>query len=596
MFRNLPLQTEIFPCNGKYNAREMAALDKSWARVIKDKMRPFLVTTENKFAQFFDATMGRPIKYISLLMVLHIFKELYDWTDAELVEAACFDKRFEYAFELSFEEVIVCQKTLHNFRHLLLEHEMARMIFETATVQLANTFNINTGQQRLDSSHIVSNMAKLSRLGLLVRVTENFLHKLKQVAPGRYQQLPERFAARYDQRRGYFADARSQKTPHHLGECANDMWYLIDRFRGDDQIASLKVMTLLQRVFNEHCAVSQTSETTTVTAHAPEAASVSASDTTLATAPALSATTLEEPASPTTAGCEPQEVPPPSPVVLKASSEIPSSALQNPSDEDAAYGYKGQGYEVTLTETCSADNAFQLLTDVQVDPSNHSDQHSTVPVVERLTANGIKPEVLYGDGNFVSGDNIIACAERGVNLQGNLTGSDSHPEKLKLADFVFAAEGTTIIACPAGQKPLDQRPQQIRQASQEQSERRFLVHFDRSQCEGCPLLINCPVTVQKKQAVLAFSQPEVVSSQRRREQETKVFKERNNIRAGIESTNAEMKTRHGMGRVRVRRKRRVELVMCFKALGCNIKRMVQYVLDSPKPDDSAFATPNLALC
>lgn len=596
MFRNLPLQTEIFPCNGKYNARETAALDNSWARVIKDKMLPFLGTIENQFAPFFDATMGRPIKYIPLLIVLHIFKELYDWTDVELVEAACFDKRFEYAFELSFEEVIVCQKTLHNFRQLLLKNEMARMVFETATVHIANTFNINTGQQRLDSSHIVSNMAKLSRLGLLVRVTENFLHKLKQVAPDRYQQLPERFAERYDQRRGYFADARSQKTRHHLGECANDMWYLIDRFRGDDQIASLKVMTLLQRVFNEHCAISQTSETTTVTVHAPEAASVSASDTTLATAPALSATTLEEPASPTTAGCEPQEVPPPSPVVLKASSEIPSSALQNPSDEDAAYGYKGQGYEVTLTETCSADNAFQLLTDVQVDPSNHSDQHSTVPVVERLAANGIKPEVLYGDGNFVSGDNIIASAERDVNLQGNLTGSDSHPEKLKLADFTFAADGTTIIACPAGHQPLDQRPQQIRPASQEQSERRFLVHFDRSQCAGCPLLINCPVTVQKKQAVLAFSQPEVVSSQRRREQETKAFKERNNIRAGIESTNAEMKTRHGMGRVRVRRKRRVELVMFFKALGCNIKRMVEYVLTSPKPDDSAFATPNLAWC
>ena len=253
MFRNLSLQTEIFPCKGKYNAKELAALDKSWARVIKDKILPFLVTTENKFAQFFDATMGRPIKYISLLMVLHIFKELYDWTDAELVEAACFDKRFEYAFELSFAEVIVCQKTLHNFRHLLLENEMAHMIFETATVHIANTFNINTSQQRLDSSHIVFPLCgtKLSRWGLLVRVTENFLRKLKQVAPDRYQQLPERFAARYDQRRGYFADARSRKTPHHLGECANDMWYLIDRFRGDDQIASLKVMTLLQRVFNE---------------------------------------------------------------------------------------------------------------------------------------------------------------------------------------------------------------------------------------------------------------------------------------------------------------------------------------------------------
>ena len=596
MFRNLPLQTEIFPCNGKYNAREMAALNKSWARVIKDKMLPFLGTIENKFAPFFDATMGRPIKYIPLLIVLHIFKELYDWTDAELVEAACFDKRFEYAFELSFEEVIVCQKTLHNFRHLLLENEMARVIFEEATVHLINTFNVNASQQRLDSSHIVSNRAKLSRLELFVRVTENFLHKLEQVAPDSYQQLPERFAERHGQRRGYFADARSRKTQHRLGECANDMWYLIDRFHGDDKMASLKVMTLLQRVFEEHCTISQTQETTTVTVHLPEVVSSSASDATRATAPALSATTFEEHNSPTTAACDHQEVPPANPAVLKASTEIPSSALQNPSDKDAAYGYKGQGYEVTLTETCSAENALQLITDVQVDPSNHSDQHTTVAVVDRLAANGIKPEVLYGDGNFVSGDNIIACAERGVNLQGNLTGSDSHPEKLKLADFTFAADGITIIACPAGRQPLDQRSQQIRPASMEQSERRFLVHFERSQCEGCPLLINCPVTVQKKQAVLAFSQPEVVTSQRRREQETKAFKARNNIRAGIESTNAEMKTRHGMGRVRVRRKRRVELVMCFKALGCNIKRMVQYVLTSPKPDDSAFATPNLAWC
>jgi hypothetical protein len=591
MFRNLPLQTEIFPCKGKYSAKEIAALDKSWARVIKDKILPFLVTIENKFAQFFDATMGRPIKYISVLIVLHIFKELYDWTDAELIEAAYFDKRFEYAFELSYEDVIVCQKTLHNFRHLLLENEMARTIFEEATVHLVNTFNVNTSQQRLDSSHIISNMAKLSRLELFVRVTENFLHKLEQVAPDSYRQLPERFAERYGQRHGYFADARSRKTQHRLGECANDMWYLIDRFRGDDQIASLKVMTLLQRVFEEHCTISQTQETTTVTVHLPEVVN---SDTTSATASALSATTLEEPVSPTTAACDHQEVQLPSPAVLKASNEIPSSALQNPSDEDAAYGYKGQGYEVTLTETCSADNALQLITDVQVDPSNHSDQHTTLAVVGRLAANGIKPEVLYGDGNFVSGANIIACAECGVNLQGNLTGSDSHPEKLKLADFAFAEDGTTVIACPAGQKPLDQRSQRVRQVQPEPSARRVLVHFERSQCEGCPLLTNCPVTLQKKQAVLAFSQPEVVSSQRRREQETEAFKERNNIRAGIESTNAEMKTRHSMGRLRVRRKRRVELVMFFKALGCNIKRMVQYVLTSPKPDNSVLATPNLA--
>jgi hypothetical protein len=587
MFRNLPLQTEIFPCQGKYSALEIAIFEKGWAGVMKGKMIPFLAAIENQFAQFFDPTMGRPIKYISLLIVLHIFKEMYNWTDAELIEHAGCDKRFEYAFELSFHEVVVCQKTLHNFRHLLLQNELARAIFERATAHIITTFNLDTSQQRLDSSHIVSNMAKLSRLELFVRVTENFLRKLKQVAPESYQQLPARLAERYGQRRGYFADARSGKAQRRLGECANDMWYLIDRFRGDDKITSLKVMALLQRVFEEHCAISQTQETTTVTVHPPEPVSATADETTAGTASSLRAATGETPTPPTTA-------------VVKTSNEIPSGALQNPSDEDAAYGYKGQGYEVTLTETCSANNALQLITDVQVDPSNHSDQHSTIAVVDRLAVNGIKPEVLYGDGNFVSGGNIIACAERGVNLQGNLTGSDSHPEKLKLADFAFAEDGTTIIACPAGQKPLDQRSQRVRQVQPEPSGRCFLVHFARSQCKGCSLLANCPVSLQKKHAVLAFSQPEVVSSQRRREQATKAFKEHNNIRAGIESTNAEMKTRHGMGRLRVRGKPRVELVVFFKALGCNIKRMVKHALSSPKPApealDPVLEGSNLAFC
>lgn len=596
MFRKLSLQTEIFPCQGKYSPREIAAFDKTWARVMKDKMLPFLVTLENEFAQFFDPRMGRPIKYIALLIVLHLLKEIYDWTDEQLIEATYCDKRLEYAFELPFEEVIVCQKTLHNFRQLILTHALARRLFERATAHIIKVLNSDTSAQRLDSSHITSNMAKLSRLGLFVRVIENFLRKLKQVDPASYQQLPARFAERYGKRRGYFADARSGKAQHRLGECANDMWELIDRFRANDKIASAKVMALLKRVFDEHCAVQEVQDTKTVTVHPRDEAAISAGLET----PAASDAKLEKPASPTPANLDHQEAVSPSSVIVKDSKEIPSSALQNPSDEEAAYGYKGQGYEVTLTETCSPNNAVQIITDVQVDPSNHSDQHTTIPVVDRLAANDLKPQVLYGDGNFVSGENIVACAERGVDLQGNLTGTDSHPEKLKLVDFEFAEDRTTVKACPAGQPPIEQRPQRVRQPHSEKLERRFLVHFDRSQCASCSLLSNCPVTLQKKRAVLAFSQPEVASSQRRREQDTEAFKERNNIRAGIESTNAEMKTRHGMGRLRVRGQPRMELVILFKALGCNTKRMVKYVLTSPKPAPEApntvFEASNLAFC
>jgi len=317
MYRPLPLQTTLFPCNGKYGDTELAALQHSWAQVIQQKMLPFLAGVENDFARFFSASMGRPIKYISLLIVLHLFKEMNDWTDEELVDAAYFDKRFEYAFDLPFHDIIVCQKTLHNFRRLLLEHELAGSLFERAASHIIQTLNLDTTKQRLDSSHIVSNMAKLSRLGLFVRVVENFLRKLKHVAPQRYADLPARFRERYGKRRGYFADTRSGKAQLRLGECAHDMWELLDRFRGDAAITSLKVMALLQRVFTEHCAIEKSAETQAVTVQLRDEA----------TAPTSSATATE-----------------PAPfashtVVVQDAENIPSGALQNPSDEDAAYGY-----------------------------------------------------------------------------------------------------------------------------------------------------------------------------------------------------------------------------------------------------------------
>jgi hypothetical protein len=584
MYRGLSLQATLFPCNGKYGDKEIAALKHSWAHVVQQNMLPFLASVENDFAGFFSATMGRPIKYISLLIVLHLFKEMNDWTDEELVAAAYFDKRFEYAFDLPFHDIIVCQKTLHNFRRLLLEHELAGSLFERAASHIIQMLNLDTTKQRLDSSHIVSNMAKLSRLGLFVRVIENFLRKLKHVAPQRYAGLPARFRERYGKRRGYFADTRSGQAQLRLGECAQDMWDLLDRFRGDEAIASLKVMALLQRVFTEHCAIEKSAETTAVTVELrDEPASPTAPAAAASTSATAEVASLADHA-----------------VVVQDAKNIPSSALQNPSDEDAAYGYKGQGYEVALAETCSPNNAVQLITAVQVHASNQSDQQATMAIVEQLEDNNRKPEVLHTDGGFVSGENIIACAEKGVDLQGILTGCDSRPDNLKLVDFAFAADGLSVTACPAGHAPLRQQAKRVRRPDSKKREQGFRVHFACSACATCPLLHRCPIHVQKKSAVLSFTRAELASSQRRREQESVAFKERNKIRAGIESTNAEMKKRHGLGRLRVRHRQRVEMVVFFKAMGCNVKRMVEYVLSldrsAPPAPIASGGAPKLAYC
>jgi len=557
LFVHTPLQAKLFPCDDKYTGKEIAELEKSWAKIIKEKVLPFLGSVELKFIQYFHKTMGRPIKYISMLIVMHIFKEMYDWTDRELVEHVKFDKRFEFAFDLSYEELLVCQKTLHNFRALIQRQDLARTIFDDATTHIVNLFNLDVGRQRIDSTHISSNMAKLSRLGLFVRVIENFLYRLKKINPEVYEALPARFDKRYGQRRGYFADARSKKIKHRLGESAQDIYYLIDRFGDDSILSSLKVMAHLKRVFEEQCEVRKTNDDVAITVNAPEDEEKQSD---------LKASVSSKP-SPQDKNAE---------VILKDAKEVDSRSLQNPSDENAGYGYKGQGYEATFSETCSENNPFQVITDPQVDPSYHSDQKTTVEAIDRLDAKSMKPKTMFGDGGFVSGENIVECSERDVDLQGNLTGVDKEPDNLKLTDFTFDKDGTTVKACPAGAPPIDQRDENARKPKSKANES-YLVHFDLEKCKNCAHVDSCPTKLQKKKATLRFSRGQLASSHRRREQDTENFKERNNIRAGIESTNGEMKTRQGLGKLRVRGQPRVEQTVLFKALACNVKRMVKYV-------------------
>jgi len=72
--------------------------------------------------------------------------------------------------------------------------------------------------------------------------------------------------------------------------------------------------------------------------------------------------------------------------------------------------------------------------------------------------------------------------------------------------------------------------------------------------------------------MLQTSVAKAATATRQREQQTSEFKERYKIRSGIESTNAELKSRHGAGSMRVRGKERVAMSMQMKAAAVNVKR------------------------
>ena len=149
------------------------------------------------------------------------------------------DLSWHYALDLLPEEAHTCQKTLHNFRKLLLDDDEGAGLFESTTAKLIENAELSTRRQRQDSTHILSNIKILTRLGLFTGTITGFLKALRDEHPRLCADVSEQLLGRYLDREGYFADARSTEAPRRLSESALDLHWLVKRF-GEHQDARLR--------------------------------------------------------------------------------------------------------------------------------------------------------------------------------------------------------------------------------------------------------------------------------------------------------------------------------------------------------------------
>lgn len=495
-----------------------ARLERTWARQYRDHALPLI--DETRFAKYFDADNGRPNKSVRQVVSVLVLKERFDLTDEEALEQLEWNTAWHYALDVLPEEAHTCQKTLHNFRAKLLDDDQGAGLFESTTARLVEAAGLRTGRQRQDSTHILSNIKLLTRLGLFVQTVTQFLEALRQEHPRLCAQVPEELRERYLDREGYFSDARASEAPRRLAQTALDVHSLVRRFGDHKLVAAMESFGLLARLYAEQC------------------------------------------------------VPPKSenPEKIELQERPSSSSLQSPSDPDATYGHKGKGYEVQLTETCDEQNAFQVVTSVAVHGANESDQHQVVPALEQIERTcGAAPQTMHADAGYASGDNIVAAKERGTDLAAPIGSNGPDESKATLGVFNYGEAGQ-VASCPMGQAPVEHRLLRLGGTR--------LAIFSLAQCAGCALRSACPTQTRRGKRVLRYRPTEVAVAQRRIEQETPRFKERHKIRSGIEATNSELKRSHGLAKLRVRRRPRVALWARLKVLALNLKRYVTHLTDA----------------
>lgn len=505
-----PKQKPLFdPFASVFSELAYQHVRQGWQGVFRHVILELLPAEE--IGRHFSSDLGRPTKELYSMAGLLLIMEFKNWTRAEAVEAYMFHADVQYALNLEPGLQSLSERTLERYEQIFREDDSPAEVMHRVTLRLAEVLEINVSQQRLDSTHVFSNMATFGRTRLMGVAVKRFLTQVKRHAPAAYQALPEELRRRYaPSEHQLFADAKdAERRSRQRQQVAEDLYFLVELFGNDAGMAKRSSYQSLVLIFQQQCVVEDGQ--------------------------------------------------------IKIQTKPGGRTMQNPSDPDATYdGKKGQGYQVQLTETCHPDNEVQLITSALPQTAADSDALAVQPVLAELVKNDLLPDEMLADTAYGSDENVRAAADLGVELVSPVSGPKSDSTALNADDFAVDETTRQVVCCPAGETPM--------RSEYDAETQTTTVLMPASACGGCPFRGACPVKEVTGGCQLRFTDKERRLEERRREEATDVFRERYAARAGIESTNSGLKNRLGMGDLRVRGSPSVFQALLLKIAGWNVLR------------------------
>ena len=520
--------------------KQRLRLEKSWSGTF---FREFYSRVdEQPFAELYVDFPSRPNAPINELVSLEFLKDGNGWTDEEMYEHYLFDLQTRHALGLDqLGEAHFELRTVYNFRQRLSQSmqetggNLLDQAFEQVTDAQIEAFQLKTGQQRMDSVLLGSNIRQRGRLQLLVEVMQRVQRMLNEADQTRYAEL---FAPYLQGHSGhYIYRLKNEEFPTHLQRIGAQMQRLLAELQpvyGEEPIYQV-----LARVFGEHFKVAD------------------------------------------------QAVQP------KAGKELSAQSLQSPDDLEATYREKRsqgyQGYSANLTETCEPENPFQLITKTQTAPNCTDDSQLLAEALPNLKER-TDLKTLYSDGGFGGPQADPVLQEQKVELvQTAIRGRQPNPDQLHLADFEIKLDeqsGKPLqVTCPHGQHVP---------AHSTSQKKGFVAHFEQSICSTCPFFEKgqCPAQPGKRDERhhLRFTQAQAQTSQRRRRsQEQK--KAAGNLRSAVEATVRSVKHPFPAAKLPVRGLFRVACMVIGSAAVTNVRRIQRYLKTQNKGEASPTTAP-----
>lgn len=123
--------------------------------------------------------------------------EVQGWTSEQAADAFMFDMSVQYALNQGSYRVEMSPRTLERYQRLFRQKELEMTVFERVTQELAKNLELEVDKQRLDSTHLFSDMAHFSRTQLMGVCIRRFLVQLKRHHNKKYSALDRDLLSRY---------------------------------------------------------------------------------------------------------------------------------------------------------------------------------------------------------------------------------------------------------------------------------------------------------------------------------------------------------------------------------------------------------------
>ena len=180
-------------------------------------------------------------------------QQLHDLTDAAAVESLAFNITWRYALDVRTEaDSYFCEKTLRNYRRLVIDQGLDEILFQGLTDRLVGAFDVDASRQRMDSTALRSAMRTLTRLGIVVEGIAKFARELSRQHPDLYAQMSKNVLRRYVdcEGDGAFAYTTPSVSKRRLGEAGQDLLAIVFQFQ-DTPAAELESFIILGRILRK---------------------------------------------------------------------------------------------------------------------------------------------------------------------------------------------------------------------------------------------------------------------------------------------------------------------------------------------------------